>query len=563
MVADRQTHSLPEKSPELARIADFLGCDSALDFARELLLHLGRVHTRYAEVFESVPDSPQATELDFRGDHPAPPGTMAALRGLGFADPGRIIASVRGWQAGRVRALRSERARDLLGALLGEILAALARQPQPDMAFSRFDELLTRLPAGVQFLSLFQRNHGLLQRIVAVLGAAPLLADHLARNPAALEGLLTPAGQADPDVLLRSRLRDARRLDDVIAIARRTVREEEFAISVATLEGRMDADLAGVRRAALADAALAALLPAVLDDFAARNGRVPGGEVAVLLLGKAGGCEMMAGSDLDLMLLTDHPEACAHSEGGLRSLPSPQWFVRAAHAFVGALTAPGVDGPLYAVDMRLRPSGNKGPVAVSLAAFRRYHRESAWTWERMALTRARVVAGSSGLRERVEAAVAEAIGASDPARARKDAAEMRARMIRELPAEVAWDVKYRAGGLVEVEFIAQVLQLAHTTHPGARGPGTRQAIERLTNAGLLDREDSALLIGADHLFRTVQGLLRLTLGRTPAESLPEATARRLLRATGALDLKALRATLDATAAQVREAFTRLVGEITA
>ena len=559
MVADRQTHALPERAEELDRIACFLGFSGTALFARTLLDHLGRVRARYAEVFEPVTETGPSTELDFRGDGPVP-ATVTALDALGFTEAARIVASVRAWQAGRLRALRSERARDLISRLLPNILAALARQPQPDIAFSRFEELLSRLPAGVQLLSLFQRNPGLLDRIAAVLGAAPPLADHLARHPAALEGLLTDMADDEPESLLAARLRDARRLEDVIAIARRTVREEDFAVSVATLEGRIDADDAGLRRAALADAAIGALLPAVLDDFAERNGRVQGGEMAVLLLGKAGGREMMAGSDLDLVLLYDHAADATESEGGARSLPASQWFVRAAHAFVAAITASGADGQLYAVDMRLRPSGNKGPVAVSLSAFRRYHQADAWTWERMALTRARVVAGPPDLRRRAEAAIAEAIEAADASRARADAAAMRARMSRDLPADGPWDVKLRAGGLVEVEFIAQVLQLVHTSV--ARSPTTRVALANLAAAGFLPEDDAALLVRAGHLFRTVQGMLRLTLGRTHPDALPAASARPLLRATDAVDLPALRATLDATAEQVRKAFARYIGEIT-
>lgn len=565
MVADRQTHSLPERPAEIARIACFLGYPDAAAFARALLDQLGRVRVHYGAVFETVPDvQPASADLDFRGDDPAPAATIAALHALGFADAKRIVASVRGWRAGRLRALRSERARDLLAGLLPDMLAALARQPQPDSAFSRFDELLSRLPAGVQLLSLFQRNPGLLDRIAAVLGAAPPLADHLARHPAALEGLLASEALENPAELLAAQLRDARRLEDVIAIARRTVREEDFAISVATLEARIDADTAGLRRSALADAAIDALLPAVLDDFAARYGRVPGGEMAVLLLGKAGGREMMAGSDLDLMLLYDHDAEAADSKGGPRSLPASLWFVRAAHAFVAAVTAPGADGQLYAVDMRLRPSGNKGPVAVSLPAFRRYHQESAWTWERMALTRARVVAGPPGLRAQAEAAVNEAIAAADTARVRADASAMRARMCRDLPPDGPWDVKLRAGGQVEVTFIAQALQLIHAREaPAVVNPTTRTALANLAAAGFLTQDDAAALIRADHLWRTVQGMLRLTLGRAQPDALPEASARPLLRAAEAPDQPALRARVEATAEQVRAIFVRIIGEITA
>ncbi len=292
---------------------------------------------------------------------------------------------------------------------------------------------MARLPAGVQLLSLFQRNPALIDRVAAVLGAAPSLADFLASHPAALDGLLSGDDDADPGPLLRARLGDARMLEDAIEITRRVVREAEFAISVATMEGRIDADEAGLRRTALADAAMAALLDPVVAGFTERFGRVQGGAVAVVALGKAGGREMMAGSDLDLMLIYDHA-ATATDSRGKRSLPASQWFVRLAHAYVAALTAPGVDGPLYPVDMRLRPSGNKGPVAVSLSAFRRYHAEAAWTWERMALTRARVIAGPPKLRSLIEGAIHAALAScGEPSRIRTDAARMRARLARDLP----------------------------------------------------------------------------------------------------------------------------------
>ncbi len=378
MTADRQIHELPQRAVELERFATFMGYQDATSFATELLRHLRQVRIRYAEVFELVPDllepSTLGLQLDFSGVGVAPEGTTEALRALGFGNPERIVAAVRGWQAGHVRALRSERARELLAQMLPRVLAALASQPQPDTVFNRFDGFLARQPAGVQLLSLFQRNPGLLDRIAAVLGAAPSLADHLARHPAALDGLLTPEENPDPARLLRARLRDARLLEDAIEIIRRTVREEDFTVSVATMEGRLDADAAGLHRTAIADAALNALLAPVLADFASRFGRVRGGAMAVVALGKAGGREMMAGSDLDLMLIYDHPEGVSESRGE-RHMPVSQWFVRAAHAYVAAVTAPGVDGQLYEVDMRLRPSGNKGPVAVSLASFRRYHAE--------------------------------------------------------------------------------------------------------------------------------------------------------------------------------------------
>ncbi|HEY7580676.1 MAG TPA: bifunctional [glutamine synthetase] adenylyltransferase/[glutamine synthetase]-adenylyl-L-tyrosine phosphorylase, partial [Acetobacteraceae bacterium] len=569
MAADRQTHELPHRPEELARFAIFMGHADAREFAEELLHHLRQVRARYAEVFELVPElltpAEPGLELDFSGVDAAPAATTAALRTLGFENPARIVAAVRGWQAGHVRAMRSARARELLAQLLPRVLAALAHQPQPDTVFNRFDAFLARQPAGIQLLSLFQRNPGLLDRVASVLGAAPSLANHLASHPAALDGLLSQEDDPDPARLLRGRLRDARLLEDVIEITRRTVREEDFSISIATMEGRIDVDAAGLRRAAVADAALSALLPPVLSDFALRFGRVRGGSMAVVAMGKAGGREMMAGSDLDLMLIYDHPAEAGESRGA-RRLPVSQWFVRACHSFVAAVTAPGADGPLYDVDMRLRPSGNKGPVAVSLGAFRRYHAESAWTWERMALTRARVVAGPPAVRRRIEAAIAEALThAGEAGRIRADAAAMRARMLRDLPPEGPWDVKLCSGGQIEVEFIAQVLQLIHAREaPELCSTTTRIALHRLAKAEVLAADDAALLIRADHLWRTIQGMLRVTVGRGAREALPDASAQPLLRAVGTVvDLDALRTRMDETARQVRAAFVRYVGEVPA
>jgi glutamate-ammonia-ligase adenylyltransferase len=325
------------------------------------------------------------------------------------------------------------------------------------------------------------------------------------------------------------------------------------------LEGRLNADRAGVARTRLAEAALNALLPRVLADFASRYGMVPGGSLALVALGKAGSRDMLPGSDLDLMLIYDHPDAISESVGG-KPLPASTWFIRAAHAVVAALTAPGAEGPLYAVDMRLRPSGNKGPVAVSFAGFVRYHREDAWTWERMALTRARVVAGPSHFRRRLRAALSAALDhAGPPETILADAAAMRGRLARDLPATGPWDTRARAGGLLDVEFIAQALQLA-SANLAVRDPTPRIALQRLADHGALSADDAACLINAEHVWRSVQGLLRLTVGRITGPHLSDEAVAALRRVLGEdLDEAAMLRTLDTMAQQVRALFIRHVG----
>ena len=570
MVNDRQTHNLPEQRDEMDRIARFMGYPETPAFADSFLRHVDVVRANYRAVFEHVPYLPGTEavgpELDFRGDDPEPAVTVLALRGVGYHDPKRIVGAVRQWLAGRARALRSSRARDLMTTMVPSILVTLGKQANPDEAFNRFDRFISALPAGVQPMSLFQHNPRLLDRIAAVLGAAPMLSDHLVRYPSALDGLLSTEEAVDVTRTLRSRMTDATRIEDVIQVVRGAVKERDFFLSVATLEGRLNADASGRQRTSLAEAALSVLIPAVLADFATRFGRVPGGTLAVVAMGKAGGREMMAGSDLDLIFIYDHPAGATESRGP-RSLPASQWFVRAVQACIGALTATGPEGQMYALDMRLRPSGNKGPLAVSLEGFKRYHEWDAWTWERMALTRARVVAGPADLRRRVNQAIEAAVQRrQEPDQIRANAIAMRERMARDLRPHGPWDVKLRPGGLIDIEFIAQVLQLVHICNPDFhRSQTTHIALRRLAAVGALSKQDARLLIQAERLWRTVQGMLRMTVGRVEDAALPDASAIPLLRAAAeagvpAVDTDDFLQKAEIIAGQVRTMFERYVGK---
>ncbi|UFN47173.1 bifunctional [glutamine synthetase] adenylyltransferase/[glutamine synthetase]-adenylyl-L-tyrosine phosphorylase [Roseomonas sp. OT10] len=569
MVADRQTHRLPEDPDGLARIASFCGFDGVESFGAVLMGHFQRVARHYGKLFESAPDlsGEAGGNLVFTGTEDDP-ATLETLKGMGFTNPSGVSAAVRGWHHGHRRATRSERARELLTLLMPALLAAFAKQREPDATLARFDTLLEKQPTGVQLLSLFQRNPHLLDRVAGILGAAPALADHLARVPSALEGLLA-GGTGSAAAALPDLVGAARHYEEALDGARRLVAEGRFEIDAAALEGLLDVDAAGQARSALADAAITALLPVVTRDFAARHGKVPGGAMAVVAMGKLGGREMQPASDLDLVLIYDHAPDAPESVGGGRSLPAPTYFARLAAQFVSALTSPGADGRLYEVDMRLRPSGNKGPVATSLASFERYHATESWTWERMALTRARPVAGPAALRRRIAAAAQAGIaGRAGPA-VLADAVAMRARMLRDLPPDGAWDVKAMPGGLVEVEFVAQALQCAFAgKHPRIIAPTTRDALSRLARDRLLPKEEAAALIRAERLWRTIQSVLRLTVGRWKAEALPGSAEAMLLRACApllaegeAVDLAALRGTMRRTAMEVRAAFERHLGPL--
>jgi glutamate-ammonia-ligase adenylyltransferase len=548
MVADRQTHELPATEAGLDAFAIFLGWPR---FREEFPALLERVHQHFRAFFDAgAAEAPD--EFDPGPEGAPPPAFGERLRALGFKDIKHIAERLRFWQTGALPALRSPRAQELLKSLLPHLFAALGGQPEPDKAFAHFDTLLGRLRAGVQLLSLFVHNPALLRRLAAVLGAAPALSDYLADNPQALDGLLTPQARfAAPRPLLRRLAAEAEDLEQAVTATRRFVRQEEFHLSVATLEGRLDANAAGRLRSALAGAALSELLPRVLAAHKRRLGPVRGAKVAVVALGKAGAGEMLAGSDLDLMLIYDHPPA---------ALPPTSWFVRLSHAFIGALTAPGPGGPLYQVDMRLRPSGNAGPVAVSLAAFRAYHAKESWTWERLALTRARVLAATRGFAAPVEEALRAALCRPDPAeRILADTGAMQLRLAAELPPRGPFDLRTIPGGMMEVGFVAQALELIHgPAQPALFQPNTAAALAGLAAAGHLGADDAAALTRADFLWRTIQGINRITGLSVRAANPPAAMLEPLLRATGLGTLEALRDEMAAAASAAHAVFMRLI-----
>jgi glutamate-ammonia-ligase adenylyltransferase len=315
----------------------------------------------------------------------------------------------------------------------------------------------------------------------------------------------------------------------------------------------------------VAQAAITHLLAAVTADFESAHGRIEGGSFAVVALGKLGSAEMTATSDLDLIFVYDcaltTPSGGDVKSDGARPLHATTYYTRLGQRLVNAITSPTEEGKLYEVDLRLRPSGNKGPLATRLAGFESYHAESAWTWERMALTRARVIAGPDDLKARIEAVIEHTLTAPRDARAtRADIRDMRRRLVREFGTRNPWDVKYVRGGLVDLEFIAQGLQLLHgVDHPELLTPSTAEALARAAGAGALDPEEGLFLGEALELTQTIDHILRLALeGGFEPEAAPEALKRLLARACGT-EFEELAARLSETEAHVLRTFESVFG----
>jgi [glutamine synthetase] adenylyltransferase / [glutamine synthetase]-adenylyl-L-tyrosine phosphorylase len=567
MIDDAQTHTLPRQSEALERIAVFCGDQNAEAFAGHLLCQLGIVERHYARLFEEAPSLSPQGNLVFTG-HENDPETLATLQRMGFVDPEAVAATVRSWHHGRYRAMRSQRARELLTELVPALLAIFGRSSAPDAALRRFDRFLAGLPAGVQLLSLFYRNLTLLESIAEIMSVSVRLADQLTQYPGLIEGLLTPEAAPETDraaVLadIDRALGEPRNEEQLYDRARRWVGDRKFRTGVALLRGRIDGEGAGKAFAATAEASISGLLLRVITNFAIAHGTVPGGEIAVLGLGKLGGREMSATSDLDLILVYDAPSG-VESSSGPDPLPVPSYYARLSQRLITALTAMTREGNLYEVDMRLRPSGNAGPLAASLAAFRRYHAAAAWTWEHLALTRARVVAGPRPLREAIAETIRTTLTAPrDPTRLRADVAAMRAKIEETHRNPGFWDVKHRRGGLIDIEFVAQFLQLreAHCC-PDVLDNNTMWALERLARAGILARDAAAELTAALQLWHNVQQILKLTTTDAKIDETGAAPAFLALvaRAAGAVDFAALKRDMDRKAAQAEARYNEIVGE---
>ena len=279
-------------------------------------------------------------------------------------------------------------------------------------------------------------------------------------------------------------------------------------------------------------------------------------------MGNLGGRELTLDSDLDLILVYASAAEGQISDGA-KALPTGQYYVRLSQRLINALVAPTSEGRLYEIDMRLRPSGRAGPLASEVESFIRYQRENAWTWEHMALTRARIVAGPAALAERLAAAIREVLARPrDGARLVADVADMRRRIDAEHHIDIPWRVKYAHGGLIDLEFIAEYLQLRHAAaHPDVLSPNTLDAFTRLGAAGLLSADDAAFLVEATRMMRRVRAMVRLTIGGDRVEEeAPEGLRAALALGAGAADFAELKERLVATQARVRGLFTEMIGE---
>jgi len=523
MLEDAQTHIVPRNSDALQRLAALSGYDTVDTFQSALTARLVQVH-----------------------DICMPKQTEDARPQAQFETDGNTKQITDAWP--NLPALRSPRAEALFHSLAPGILNRLAGAADPHSALLHFDSFLRGLPAGVQVFSLFEARPALQDLLVEICAIAPALARYLGRNASVFDAVLDREFFAELPKLdamqasLNAALQDAVDYEAKLDATRRWQKEVHFRIGVHLLRGIADGRSAERAYSDLAQCCTAALLPMVIEEQSRRHGAPPGAGAVVLAMGKLGSSEMTASSDLDLIMLYD--AAQDDISDGPQPLAAPQYYARLTKRMITALTAPTAEGTLYEVDMRLRPSGRQGPVATSLTAFRRYQAEEAWTWEHLALTRARPVAGPLAVQTATAEAVAEVVGIPrDPQKVRTDTADMRRRLMEAHRPSSIWEVKQGPGRLLDIDLFLQAGCLL--TH------ACTADITDLTLHDWLSVEEADSIAKARLLMSTLQATGRVALDSVfdPDRAGP-ALIEVVLKQTGYDSIDALQAALEDQIASV-------------
>lgn len=519
MIDDRQTHELPDENG-LAGFARFMGYSRKRAFSDSLLGHLDNVRKLYDSLFSDADTLAEPGNLVFTGTDPDP-GTTATLTELGFRDPGRVFEIVRAWHSGSIRATRSARAREILTELVPALLKSLAGAREPDRALLDFDRFLARLPLGVPVFAMFQTNPQLIDLVAEVLGNSPFLAEHMTRHPGVLEGILAGGAALDGRVRadLGSALRVSQTYQDVLDIARRWANDARFDVGLGLLQGRRTPREASADLSEIADATVESLLAATLAEFGERHGDFPDSSFAVLAYGKWGSGDLTLGSDLDMVAVYDAPAEVTHSDGQ-KPLWASTYFNRLMQRLQTAITAQTGEGRLFEIDLRLRPSGKDGPLAIHIDGFERYQKEDAWTWEHMALVRSRVAVGPPELASRLDAIRMEVL-ARPRSGLREAVRDMRARMAAGREASEPFDLKHRPGGLIDLEFLAQYLVLNHAAAHPSIAKRSAAAVFRAAQAAGLESGPAPWddLAATAARLADLQALFRLS-GDSPPEHMP-------------------------------------------
>ncbi len=539
MQNDLQIQTLPKNESDMEIVAQFSGYDNSKAFLEHLAKITHKCQKNYDDLLQDF-IAPQTThqpqnkcadkqeeQQDKTNDN-----IHNLIQQLPFTQKENIIAGINLWQNGELRSTSSERARHLLSALLPDILKYLAQTLNPDQAFISFDKFLNALPAGVQLFALFKAHPPLLNNIATIMGNAPQLANMLSLNPELLEIFLEnkdiPTDKQTAMHAMQNRLPPNADYEDILSHVRIFTREMQFIIGCQILDGTVNITQNAQYLCALAEAGIQMLADATKQEFTKQYGDC--GEFAVIAMGKFGSRLLLPHSDLDLVFLY---RATSEASDGKKSLFASTYYQKFAQRLVSALTVATHSGELYQVDLRLRPWGNDGAIANQLSTYQNYYHDEAFSFEKIALSRARTIYAShdaashdaashddasdnfsnNNFHKQIEQ-VMHNILATKPdniADFKHDIADMRVKISATHPATGLFNIKHKRGGLVEVEFIVQVLYLDALTNDNMPYINDYHAIiNHLMRQQYLSADEGACLIDALEFYISLQAGLRLT-----------------------------------------------------
>ena len=540
MIRGARTHSLPSNEFEFHRLACLCGQSDVPLFQKSIARSLEEVHA--------------ATENLFRDSEPS---KSAAASTSNLADAEKFTER---WQSFPV--LRERRAKEIFASLQPRFLARLERAADPGEALKHFEGFLSGLPAGVQLFSLFMANEQLVDLLVDTCTTAPGLAFYLSRNAQVFDAVIhgdffeaLPNSEIMASQLLQE-MENSSDYEGKLNDARRWMKEKHFKIGVHHLQGIIGSEEAAKNYSELAEAVITAVWPTVLCQVERRHGSPPGGGACVVAMGSLGAGSLTPKSDLDLLLVYDRGQD--EYSIGPRPLAARSYFAKLTQALVSAISAPTAEGKLYSVDMRLRPSGRQGPVAVSIQGFLEYQIEKAWTWEHLALTRARALTGPAHLVDRFEGLRRKVISCKgNREKIVPDIIRMREKLARHADAERvndAWETRLGTGRLLDLDIAAHAAALL-------AGSPDRQAANQLRrgrDSGWIDEDGVELLLTSYSLLRNVLQVARLTVdGKFSPESAGAGASDLLLRETGETSVASLAKQLE----ENRKSCDRLISRL--
>lgn len=556
---DAQTHSLPDTPEDMEWLRIFLNYPSQQELQDYCLDMLNEVHRIYSESMKGSEPLTVDGNLVFTGVE-ADPETLRTLENMGYKETQRISDIIQGWHRGHRRSTRSKRSRQVLTELIPAVLSALSKTAQPDTAFFHFDDFIDKLPSGAQIFTLFNTRPELLELLADILGSAPALGDTLSKDPGLLESVLEVdffqplPNKSQLAALLHERIAYTQNYEQRMGYLRLYNNEKRFQAGVHLLKNLASPSDSGAFLSDLADVIVQAAVDSVIDAYAKDVPEVRTLSFAVLGLGKLGSREMTFGSDLDLMFIYD--------DAGDAASEMRTHIQRLSQRLISALTLLTREGRLYEVDTRLRPGGVDGPIAVSAQAFDVYFTNSAWTYEHMALTKARIIAHDYGI---LGTELSQIIGKHitkprDETVLRRDIDTMRERIAKEHHTSNPWHLKHHRGGLVDIDFLAQYLCLKYAhRYPIFWKARAEDIFKEAAQLEILTSQNAEMLIQAKFFLSDLLSYLRLTWPEgIITDNAPQGLKHLLTNVMKMKDFHALKARLIQTQADVSNYYNQLI-----